>query len=100
MGTLVPNNFLFFLYTNYDKEDKNSLISIISEFYLPEELISAKDILVRECDNLGISNSITEFKISRQLANGDGIQNVIRDILDIWSTIDSLKCGKTTFFRC
>ena len=96
MANLVADNFLFFLSSNYDKEDKNSLISIINEFYLPEELISAKKTLISECETLGISDSITKFKTSRQLSKGDGIQKVIRDIIDIWGAIDVQKCGKTT----
>ena len=80
MANLIANNFLFFLSSQNDKEDKNSLVSFISEFYLPEELVSAKKTLINECEKLGISDSITKLKTSRQLSKGDGIQKVIRDI--------------------
>ena len=88
MANLIADNFLFFLSSEYDKDDKNSIVSTISEFYLPEELISAKKTLIKECELLGISDSITKFKTSRQLSKGDGIHKVIKDIIDIWSTID------------
>ena len=95
MAKLIADNFLFFLSSNYDKDDKNSLVSFISEFYLPEELVSAKKTLINECEKLGISDSITKLKTSRQLSKGDGIQKVIRDIVDIWSVIDIQKGGRT-----
>ena len=95
MANLIASNFLYFLSSNYDNENKNSLISIITDFYKPEELISAKQILIDECDKLGISDSITEFKKRRQLSKGDGIQKVIKDLVDIWAIIDLQSGGKT-----
>ena len=95
MAKLIASNCIFFLSSHYDNDNKNSLVSIISEFYLPEEIISTKTILIDECEKLGISNSIAKFKPTRQLTKGDGIQKVIRDIIDIWCVIDVQKGGKT-----
>ena len=95
MANLIADNFLYFLSSQYDNDDRNSLLCVISEFYLPEELISAKKTLINECEKLGISDSITKFKSSRQLSKGVGIQKVIRDLVDIWGVIDAQKGGKT-----
>ena len=95
MANLIADNCLFFLSSEYDKDDKNSVLCIINEFYSPDELISAKKTLIIECEKLGISDSITKYKSSRQLSKGDGIQKVIRDLVDIWSVIDLQKGGKT-----
>ena len=62
MAKLIASNCIFFLSSHYDNDNKNSLVSIISEFYLPEEIISTKTILIDECEKLGISNSIAKFK--------------------------------------
>ena len=95
MANLVASNFIYFLSTHYNNENRDSLISTISEFYLPDELITAKQILIEECEKLGISESIAKFKKRRQLLQGDGIQKVIKDLIDIWSVIDLQKAGNT-----
>ena len=68
MANFVKNEFLCFLVTNYDKLDKDSLISTSSEFYNPDELIAAKQLLIDECEKLALSDSILEYKKRRQNA--------------------------------
>ena len=94
MADLVASDYLCFLSSQYDKVDKESLFSVICEFYEFDESVTAKQLLINECDKLGLSDSINEFKKRRQNAKGDGNKKVARDILDIWSVIDCQKAGK------
>ena len=91
MATLHVNELLCFVSTQFDKLDRNNLNSVILEFYARNELIDAKNTLVSICDKIGISNLIAEFRTKRIASNVE--QKVAKDILDIWSIIDSEKGG-------
>ena len=92
---LEINNLLCFLTFYGDKLDRNSLFSVLSEFYTDNEAVTAKQLLIDECVNLGLSNQITDFKKRRQNTKGDALQKVTKDILDIWEVIDTQKGGAT-----
>ena len=62
MANLIANELLCFLSSQYDKVDKDSLFSTASGFYSFEESIAAKQLLIDECDKLGLTDSILEFK--------------------------------------
>ena len=91
MATLQTNELLCFMSTQYDKLDRTNLNSVLLEFYNRKELITAKDIIVTICENIGLSNHVSEFKTKRIGSNVE--QKVVKDILDIWSIIDSEKGG-------
>ena len=88
MSNLVANNVLYFLASEYDKENNENIISTLNDFYLPEELTAAKAILIDECQKLSISDAITKFSVRRQLAKNDGVLKTVKDIVNIWSVID------------
>ena len=67
MAKLLASNVLFFFSSHYNKETKKDLTSSISEFYLPDELISAKQILIEECVQLNLSNEISEYSKRRHI---------------------------------
>ena len=89
------NELLCFLTFYYDKLSRNSLFSVISEFYSESEAVVAKQFLIKECESLGISNAITDFRKKRLNTKADALQKVTKDILDIWDVIDCQKGGKT-----
>ena len=92
----TPCELLSYLSFQYDKADRECLFSAMSDFYTFEESTAAKQILIDECDKLGLSEAISDFKKRRQNAKGDGNVKVVRDIIDIWGVIDCQKAGKTT----
>ena len=90
------NELLCFLTFYGDKLDRTSLLSAISGFYTHEEAVAAKQLLIQECDKLGLSNSITEFKKKRlNTTKEDALPKVTKDILDIWEVIDCQRGGVT-----
>ena len=95
MACQTTNELLCFLSSQYDTVDKDCLYSIASEFYTLDESNTAKKILIKECERLGLTDAIAKFTKRRQNAKGDGCEKVINDILDIWSVIDCQKAGLT-----
>ena len=87
MAKLTVNELLCFLSFYGDKLGRNNLSSVISEFY--------KQLLISECNILGLSNEITEFKKKRINTKEDALQKVTKDILDIWEVIDCQRGGET-----
>ena len=65
MATLQTSELLCFMSTQYDKLDKTNLNLVLLKFYDRKELITAKDILVSVCENIGLSNHISKFKTKR-----------------------------------
>ena len=99
MAKFTVNELLCFLSFYGDKLDRNSLLTIIAECYTHDEAVTAKHLLFSECEILGLSNGITDFKKKRLNTKGDALQKVTKDILDIWEVIDCQKGGvtKSTF---
>ena len=62
MADMVVNELLCFLAFYGDKLDRNSLFSVISEFYTHNEAVDAKKLLISECETLRLTNAITNFK--------------------------------------
>ena len=89
------NELLCFLSFYYDKLDRTSLFSVLTDFYSHQEAVSAKQLLIAECEFLGISDEIADFKKKRLNTKGDALLKVTKDILDIWQAIDSKKGGIT-----
>ena len=91
MAGYTVNELLCFLATQYDKLDRNNLNSILLEFYSRDEVISAKNILISECDKLNLSSQISDLKKNCIGANVE--QKVVKDIIDIWVIVDAVKGG-------
>ena len=91
------NELLCFATSQYDKLNRQNLNDILLEFYTREEVIAAKHVLVSNCEKHGLSDAIAEQKIKRIGSNVE--QKVVKDILDIWEIIDTVKGGQlgTTF---
>ena len=91
------NELLCFTTFQYDKLDRQNLNTILLEFYTREEVITAKQVLVLHCEKNGLSDVIAEQKKNRIGNNVE--QKVVKDILDIWELIDTVKGGQlgTTF---
>ena len=100
MADIVISDLLCFLTYYGDKLDRDNLFSIISEFDSHEEAVTAKKILISECEILHLSNYIEEFRKKRLNTKEDALQKVTKDILDIWEVIDCQKDGKTKKLIC
>ena len=95
MANFIGNELLCFLSCQYDKVEKDTLFSVLCDFYSLDESIAAKQLLINECDKLGLADAIKEYVKRRQNAKGDGIKKVIKDVIDIWCIIDTQKAGQT-----
>ena len=93
MAKCVVNEVLCFVTGQSDKLDPANIHSVIHDFYTLEELRTAKLLLIREGDNDGLSDLITdENRKSRKKPNPE--QKVAKDILDIWRVIDRERGGQ------
>ena len=79
MDKLLSCELLCYLSHQYDKVDRECLISTVSDFYTLEESLTAKQLIIDECEKLGLTDSIGEFKKRRQNAKGDGNLKVVKD---------------------
>ena len=95
MSTTV-NNVLFFVASYFDKATRDELNSLIVPFYKQEELLASKLLQVSECDKIGVRDEITESRKKRLNTNGVNVikQKLSKDILDIWSVVDTVKGGQ------
>ena len=94
MATLVVNELLCFLSVQYDKMDRENLVTSLLEFYSYREAIDAKNLLVSECEKVSIVDSIKEFSVKRVDGKSGALCRVITDAVDIWSVIDHEKAGE------
>ena len=63
MPSLAINELLCFLSNQADQLDRVQLSAILLKFYALDELITAKLLLVTECEKIGITDAISEFKL-------------------------------------
>ena len=91
MATTI-NDLLHFVITQYDILHRQGLSSILLDSYSKEQFLTAKQLLVLQCEKLNLSNRISDFKRSRISPNIE--QKLVRDILDIWDVIDREKGGE------
>ena len=89
---LITDNLLFYLSNEYDKTTRQAIESFLLDNFTPEDVLTAKNILIAECDKVGICDEISDFKKGRQKKNI--LQKVSKDILDIWDVVDRLKGGQ------
>ena len=93
MAKCIVNEVLCFVSGQSDKLDRANIQSVIHDFYTLEELRSAKQLLIRECENDGLSDLISdENRKSRKKPNPE--QKVTKDILDIWEMVDRERGGQ------
>ena len=99
MASLIVDELLCFLSSQFDKLDRNNIFTVILEFYTLDELNVSKKVLVSECEKIHITDAISEFKKERK--NTRSIENikhkVLKDIFDIWDVADVQKGGAFIF---
>ena len=103
MATNTVDNLLFFVSTYFDKLDRQSLNSLLVDFYTLDEFVISKNLLIAQCEKIAISDAISEFKKKRLLTKTeiDLKHKVSKDVLDIWTVVDVQKGGSfQTIFQC
>ena len=93
MAPLHINEFLCFLTVQFDKLDRENLISILVDSYVLGEAIEAKNTLIAECEKISIKDSIKDFSKPRVKGKADALRRVVTDAVDIWTFIDQEKAG-------
>jgi hypothetical protein len=94
MASLMINELLCFVSVQNNKLNRENLQTSLHDFYSLEEAVELKQILVIECEEVNLSDSISDFKIRRQESKAGAKPQVIEDILEIWGTVDREKGGK------
>ena len=94
MSTLQVNELLCFLTVQFDKIDRENLISTLIDSYVYREALEAKNILISECDKASISDSIKEYTKARVEGKAGALKRVITDAVNIWTVIDRELVGK------
>ena len=80
------NDLLYFLVNQYDTLPRLSLNTTLLKSYSKEQFLTAKQILVSQCDKYKLTNQISDFKRNRISPNVE--QKLVKDIIDIWDVID------------
>ena len=88
------NEFLCFLTVQFDKLDRENLISALGDFYSFREALEAKNVLVAECEKASIVDSIKEYSVKRIEGRAGSLRRVVTDTVDIWSVVDCERVGK------
>ena len=94
MSTLQINELLCFLTVQFDKIDRENLISLLVDSYVFREALEAKTILISECEKASISESIKDYCTTRVKGKSGALNRVITDVVDIWTVIDKKLVGK------
>ena len=81
MATQSINDVLYLVISKYDNLHRQGLESMLLDSYSKEQFLTAKQILVSQCEKLNLLNLITNFKRSRISPNIE--QKLVKDILDI-----------------
>ena len=58
MSVITANEVLCYVANQYNSTDRQSLFTSICDFYFHEELVTAKNILITECEKIGVSEEI------------------------------------------
>ena len=93
MTTLIINEFLCFLTAQFDKIDRENLISTLGDFYSYREALEAKNLLVTECEKASLGDSIKDFSGKRVEGKAGALRRVITDIVNIWTSVDRENAG-------
>ena len=81
MANQTTNDLLYFLVNRYDNLHRQSLNTILLDSYTKDQFLTAKQILIAQCDHLQLTDLISNFKKSRISPNTE--QKLVKDILDI-----------------
>jgi hypothetical protein len=87
--SLVLNNVLCFVFSRINKIDVRQLKSVLCDFYLLDDIVAAKDVLVSAAESLQIAN-LPDLRKRR-----DGAGRLAREVDDIFSVIFVLDESKT-----
>ena len=94
MVPLLVNEFLCFLTVQFDKINRENLISTLVEYYTFSQALEAKTVLTTECKNISITDSINKFTVKRMIGKAGALERVVTDVVDIWTVVDQEKAGK------
>ena len=94
MPPLHINEYLCFLTVQFDKLDRENLISTLVEFYSYREALDAKNTLVSECEKASLNDSIKEFSLKRVEGKSRALRRVVTNAFDIWTVVDREKAGE------
>ena len=94
MASLRINEFLCFLSVQFNKMTRDNLISVLLDSYGYLAASEAKTVLIAECKNVSICDSIAEFTIKRIKGKSGSLNRVITDAVDIWTVVDRERKGE------
>ena len=94
MSNLLINELLCFLSVNFDNIHRENLLTALHDFYGIREASEAKSVIITECKNVSITDSIQEFTVKRVEGKSGALRRVITDIVDIWTVVDREKKGE------
>ena len=83
MEPLLINEFLCFMTAQFNKLDRENLISVLQDSFVLREAVEAKNILLAECAKISIVDSIKNFSIKRVEGKAGALLRVITDAVDI-----------------
>ena len=94
MVPLLVNKFLCFLTVQFNKINRENLISTLVEYYTFSQALEAKNVLTAECKNISITDSVHKFTVKRMIGKAGAVERVVTDVVDIWTFVDQEKAGK------
>ena len=96
MSTTTVDNLLYYVASNVDSTDRKKLHTSLINNYNQDQLVTSKRLLVAECDRINVGDAISEFRRRRlnTISDIDTKQKLSKDILDIWSVVDTVKGGQ------
>ena len=102
MDDLTINEVLCFVSFQSDKVTTDYLHKILLDFYSLEEVTKAKALLISEFDKVLEPELIKEQRKSRLNGKVCAKDKIVKDILDIWQTLDRENAGSlsTQFVAC
>lgn len=94
MATLVLNELLCFLSSRSDKLDRDHVLQLIIDTYNLDEIVTAKKLLISECEKVAVSADIEKFKANRKGNQKEKTDRSAKDLVEIWQIVDKEKAGK------
>ena len=90
MVPLQINEFLCFLTVQFNKINRENLITTLVEFYSISQALEAKTILIAKCKKISLIDAITQFTGKRVEGKSGGkgaFRRVVTDVVDIWTVV-------------
>ena len=92
MAHYAVNELLCFVSVQNDKLDRANLETVLLDFYLQDEMLLAKRLLISEREKDALKDEINEFSKPRR---GQNVQpKLVSDVLNIWAVVDRVRGGE------